>query len=315
MNNPKHRQMSKKVIFILSMILCSCSDLVQDADIEIPSTPPRLVLEFYLSPGETPKAILTESLSYFDTLEIRLDEIELSQLIELLTAQGLDELIERLAGIRLPKPFVNDANFKFYVNDKEYTLSNQLELEVINSSQSGPPFRLYNYVLDQEIDFNTQDNYKIRVEAPGGRVITGETKFLETISVDSLQVDHAGEKAQVVAYFEDPQPDKNFFRLTAHNRYTTGENERDVTINDNLQKSTTIALTSGFDFFVEDTCIVTLYHIDESYYDFVVSASRAFSSNFNPFAEPSGIFSNIEGGIGVFTALSTYRDTLIIPEP
>ncbi|MCU7549711.1 DUF4249 domain-containing protein [Chitinophagaceae bacterium LB-8] len=50
-----------------------------------------------------------------------------------------------------------------------------------------------------------------------------------------------------------------------------------------------------------DSVVVTLYHIQKDYYEYLLSVRNASSAYKDPFLTPEAIKSNINGGIGIFT--------------
>lgn len=54
---------------------------------------------------------------------------------------------------------------------------------------------------------------------------------------------------------------------------------------------------------------VFLFNTNKDYYDYFVSAEK-FSNNGNPFTEPSQVYSNVDGGLGIFCAYT--QDTLLL---
>lgn len=50
-----------------------------------------------------------------------------------------------------------------------------------------------------------------------------------------------------------------------------------------------------------DSVVVTLFHIQKEYYDYLNSVENANSAFFDPLLNPEAIKSNITGGVGIFT--------------
>lgn len=52
---------------------------------------------------------------------------------------------------------------------------------------------------------------------------------------------------------------------------------------------------------------MALYHCTQEYFDFLVSLRKAELAATAPVVEPGRVQSNVEGGLGVFVALSVER--------
>ena len=62
--------------------------------------------------------------------------------------------------------------------------------------------------------------------------------------------------------------------------------------------------------------IVELFHVNESYYKYYVTQKKQHNGREDIFVEPTQIYSNIEGGIGVFAGASVSMQCLkIAPNP
>ena len=63
-----------------------------------------------------------------------------------------------------------------------------------------------------------------------------------------------------------------------------------------------------------DTLFIQLYAIDQNLYKFFDTFTRSEIANNNPFAQPANVFTNIDGGLGLFASLTYKEDTLILSE-
>ena len=91
--------------------------------------------------------------------------------------------------------------------------------------------------------------------------------------------------------------------------------DQDFTTNDDFVDDRKIVFGSGYDLKEGDTIYNTIFHIDRAYFEFWESTFNAFSSNGNPFGQPSGIVSNVKGdanAIGIFTGLSYDRVMTVV---
>ncbi|HEX8656031.1 MAG TPA: DUF4249 family protein, partial [Hymenobacter sp.] len=83
-------------------------------------------------------------------------------------------------------------------------------------------------------------------------------------------------------------------------------------IEDRLINGTPVVLGTSYRFNPGDTVTATLYHTEPAFFRFRQSVRDARGANGNPFAQPSAVYSNVQGGIGIFTVLSGTRATKVL---
>lgn len=147
----------------------------------------------------------------------------------------------------------------------------------------------------------------LRVEDPvTGRVVTGETAFLPVVPMDSAYFDtDVRGKFRMLMDFRDPAGQANFYRMTAVSQRDTVQ--FDLEVFDDVADGNSITLSSGHNFENRDSVDVALYHLNEDYYNFLVSLRKASIAGTAPVVEPVRVQSNVFGGIGIFTALNVDR--------
>lgn len=59
-----------------------------------------------------------------------------------------------------------------------------------------------------------------------------------------------------------------------------------------------------------DTLFVRLFTIDKNLFEFFKTFSLSEIANANPFAQPANVYTNIDGGLGLFASLNYIEDTL-----
>ncbi len=259
------------------LILSSCN-LEKDIDIDLPAYESELVLECYLEPGQPYRLLLSESQDYFNN---NTDNPLIENAVVEITHQGQTDTL----------PF--GAYFDFVFN------------------------KFYNFQSNTIVPQNYYEDFSIKIEDDRGRILTGTTQIIEAVEIDSLvlQFNSSDTAALILSYFIDPQNEDNWYRRQLHTGETIdgGRLDQDFITDDNLEtQDGQYVFGSAFDYTFGDTLYSTLYHIDEPYYNFLQSVFDAIGANGNPFATPSQIKSNVEGGLGIFTGLSYDRDTLIV---
>ncbi len=256
----------------------SCN-LEKDIDVDLPAYESELVVECYLEPGKPYRLLLSESQDYFNT--------------------------------NLENPFIENAVVSITHRGVTETLDNGTFFDFEFS-------KFYNFQSPNLVPENYFEDFTLDIVDDRGRTITGTTQIINRVEVDSVVTEYNPEvdSSLVLTYFTDDQTQSNWYRRMLHVGETIdgGELKQDFIFDDNLGAENGVYVTgSGFEFYQGDTIINTLFHLEESYYRYLQSVFDATAANGNPFASPTSIKSNVEGGIGVFAGLSIDRDTIIVP--
>ena len=270
---------------VFSFIAC---DLENEIELELPAYDGKYVVECYLEPGESFNLLLSRSDAYFNAFP-SLDE----------------EFLENI--------LVNDATVTIEHKGVVYELNNGLFFNIFTS-------KLFNYSAPELVPEDYDEVFKLRIETADGQVITGETKLLPVVPIDSVVVEFADnqENARVLTFFTDDPGQVNFYRrMLHHNSLTDSIADQDFPVSDRVAEEETFVFGTGFDYPIGDTLYNTLLHISPEYYDFLTSVQGAAASNGNPFAQPGQIISNVEGEgepLGIFTGIAIDRVETIIVE-
>lgn len=175
--------------------------------------------------------------------------------------------------------------------------------------------KVYVKPLTTPMSINDYEDYHLRVEdTMTNRIATASTRFLPVIPIDTVMyLLNDSLKAAMLMYFYDPKPDENFYKVWFANAANPFERDslRTWEFSDKALSDGRVSVGMGYNFRVTDTVIVRLYHINEEYYRFLDTVDDAEDASDSPFSRPARIVSNIEGGTGVFVALS--YDQRIVP--
>ncbi|MEM7105434.1 MAG: DUF4249 domain-containing protein [Bacteroidota bacterium] len=275
----KIKQLFVPIIFSVFTVAYIGCDLEKEIEIDLPEVENQMVIECYLEPGKPYRVLLTESQPFLDPVE---DPNTL--------------------------PTISDAIVVISRNGVADTLTEGEFLDFVN-------FKVYNYGSSTLVSNDLLSEYRIEVTDQEGRFAFAETRILPIVPIDSIEVDfnETDTAANILTWFTDP-PETNYYRRVLNLNTLTSEPEQAFSANDAVFNGDDVVFGTGFDYTFGDTLITTLFHIDEDYYFFLETVSAAEAANNNPFAQPSFILDNIEGGIGIFTGLSYDRDTVIITE-
>ena len=281
---------SKPVTLLLLLALAGCSKLQNDINVPLPTYSAELVLECYLEPGKVPSLAVTTSVPYLGAV---LPQVPTDVTVTLTMPNGT----------RVPLAF--NPNYKALVD-----------------TASGDKF--HSHIGRDVLVAKPGDVFTIDVLDTKGRHITGTTTMLAPIAIDSVEYkfnDKTGtnRKAYFLTNFRDPASPDDCYRLQLHKgdpakKALLKSPEVDMSVQDRLLNGQPFVLGTSYRFNPGDTVTATLYHTDLAYYRFRQSVRDARGANGNPFAQPSGIYSNVQGGVGIFTVLSGTMATKVLPK-
>lgn len=242
--------------------------------IELPVYEVQPVVECYLEPGKPFRLALFESVSYFE--EPSLPVIENALVV--VTHNGIaDTLAYNLLG---------------FEGDK-----------------------YWNYWSTATVPYDYTSEFELYIRDPAGREVTASTRILEPVPFDTLEYEfNADSMALVRAKWPDDPSGPNYYRFTLHENNMLGEDNYQFAfeLDDRIGNGEQFVVSSLYYREKGDTAIMSLYHITEEYWRFIVTADESADANGNPFAQPGSVKSNVQGGIGIFTGLSYVRDSLLI---
>ncbi len=267
--------------------MLSCN-LEQEIDLDLPAYESQYVVECYLEPGKPFYLLLTRSAPYFAPFSSDPQEF-------------LDDIL------------VDSAEVTITHRGTVYTLSNGLFLH-------SEAFKLYNYGSFDLVPADYDSAFVLDIALPGGLHYTARTRIQPPVSIDHLVVETTSQEDSLyrfLAYFNDPDPaTNNFFRYTLNVGGLDSLPYHNFVITDEFAEEEQLLVGTQPIFEAGDTLIASICHIDRTYYDFFASLLMAEESNGNPFAQPSGLLSNIEGepaALGIFTGINCDRDTIVVP--
>ena len=270
------------------LALAGCGALQNDIDVPLPTYSSELVVECYLEPGKLPSLAVTTSVPYL--------------------GQVLPQVPTDVT-VTLTMPNGTLVPLRFSPNYRALT------------DTTGEKF--HSHIGRDPLVARPGDIFKLDVRDTKGRQVTGTTTMLVPVAIDSVEHkfnDKTGaeRKAYFLTNFRDPSTPNDYYRLQLHRGNPARgalrrRPEVDYTAQDRLNNGRAFTLGTSYRFSANDTITATLYRIDESFYRFQQSVRDARNANGNPFGQPSAIFSNVQGGIGIFTVLSGTRATKVIP--
>ncbi|MBT9393600.1 DUF4249 domain-containing protein [Hymenobacter sp. NST-14] len=258
-------------------LLAGCG-LQQDIDVVLPAYPPQLVVEAYLEDGQVPRLTVTESVEYLATPT---PQVPTDVTATLLLPDGQRQTLRFAPGL---------------------------------DARTG---KAYTHLGTQALTIRAGETFGLDLTDSQGRRVTGTATAPQPVPIDTVEWkfnDRPEEQreAYLLTRFRDPAATTDYYRLQIHRDSISREPEVEYTVEDRLNNGSEFSLGTSYRFDPNDTLLVTLYHLDRAYFQFLQSVEDARNANGNPFGQPAGIRSTVTGGLGVFTVLVYDRRRVIV---
>ncbi len=272
------RRMTQQILLLLlGPLLVACGSLQQNIEVDLPPFERTITVECYVYPGDSVIARITEAVPFLDAPGIQ----DLATARVLLSHHGTTDTL------RYTDQF-DDLTGRGY---------NYLSLNTI-PDDPGAIFTL------------------LVIDTLSGRTVTAQARMMPTVPIDSILTPYRPDLglSQVLGGFQDNLAEENFYRFIA---FSPGEKETDVDFapDDGLINGQFTFFGTRFLYNNNDSVDVYLYHLEEAHYDFITTSQAAISANGNPFAAPTIVEGNIEGGQGIFAAPGRWIERVDIVQP
>ncbi len=260
---------------LAGLMLVACEGNQEEVSLNLPAYEEGLIIECYLEPGENYRALVTKTLDFFEAKE---------------------------------SETVDSVSISLFVDGTEKVLRNMPVADTLYN-------KVYNYWLPEKVKYEAGKEYQISV-AYGDKVrATGKTRFLPKVKVREPYFKFDKEVDSLASVFveiEDFPGEENFYRIVMRGlNPSLGHTYEGLWDDVNAADGVVTAIT-GYNFFEGAIVVVNVYHLEKSYYRFLKSVTQAKESNYNPFMQPAGIKSTLEGATGVFSAVTLTSDTIIV---
>jgi hypothetical protein len=269
------------------LALAGCGQLQNNVNVPLPNYPSELVVECYLEPGKVPNLAVTTSVPYLSAV---LPQVPSDVTVTLTMPNGT--LV----------PLAFSPNYKALTDT------------------TGEKF--HSHIGRDPLVAKAGDVFKLDVVDTKGHHVTGTTTCLAPIPIESVEFkfnDKSGNerKAYFLTTFRDPDTAGDCYRLQLHKGDPIPRNllkspEVDMSLEDRLLNGQLFTVGTSYRFNPNDTVTATLYHTEYAFYRFRQSVRDARNANGNPFSQPSAIYSNVQGGVGIFAVLSSTKMTTVV---
>ncbi len=260
---------SRLFLFALICGCCLMAACSRDYDVDLPAHQSELVVECYLEDGQPLRAIVTESTALLDT--------------------------------SLVPPVVLDAVVSISYGGRTDTL---LPFIYLDSARN----RIYNYGSNTVVkaQYGSGAVYRIDVVDKSGRHAFGTTRFIPPVPISNISAEFNDDgEASMNTSFADNPGQKNYYRLVLMRNSRQDSIQQNRLFSDELANNVgEIVVRSRNRYRAGDSLHATLFHLDADFYQYLNTSQNAGSALVNPFAASGEVISNIQGGRGVFAALS-----------
>lgn len=291
---------------LASLMVLSACDLQREVELDLPEYEPLLVVESYLQPGNPFIVTLLESSDFYGDIKIQF--VRDAEVV--INHNGINDTLV---------PFEIPLNFAFPPGFVDSTLL-QLLAPIL-----GEGAYLYTSIKSVPEDYDSE--FKLSVKAPDGRSLTAKTFIPAPVEVDSIIIRYDEDSvALMLTQLQDDPSQANYYRRVLERRVVDtvisemgdtsydyrSRTEQDFFTNDEINNGEVITFGTLYEFSSGDSLLNTIYHVTEDYSRFVETRDAAIIASFSPFAPPTVVYSNIEGGLGIFTGFTfTQRLTII----
>jgi hypothetical protein len=276
----------KNQIFISLIATCLLASCEMIAEVDIPKVPSKLVVTSFISPQDTNWQVY----------------------------------------VGQTKPIFEKTITSEYVKDATVQLSNGSQTAVIPANPSQYGYYELN-IKQAPFLIEAGKTYFLTVSAPDGRQVKAQCTIpISATSVSSIEVVNGsgGIPFTGTMKWQDSPNETNFYRCFAYTKYylslVGGAWEGYIPNRDYDRKLYKDTNRQGANFSWEidmqasegytdkkSRFLFILLNTDENYYKYMTTRESASNNEGNPFAEPSAVFSNVEGGLGVFAGYQQTR--------
>lgn len=282
-------------------IFSSCE---KDITVDLPKPDPALVIEGAIENGSHPWITITRNIPYFEPID----------------TQAFVNMLVLNAFVTVSDGIITD------------TLNIALDFNLV------PPYKYVGSKITGEIG----KTYSLYVKVDG-KEYRAHTSIPKTIELDSLRFklqnpNNNDSLGYLWIYFKDPDTLGNYYRLftktlnkdsvfvhpfasVADDKLINGKKVeyavyrgRNPNIQYNPNAESDPHAAPRWAFVKGETAVMKFCTLDAIHFDFWLSVEQQMTSDGNPFASPTSVVTNIEGGaLGIWGGYGVFLDTITIP--
>lgn len=286
----------KKYIFILAVMAAALAGCEKEISIDLPETEQKVVIEGIVEQGQAPYVILTRSSAYFDPVDSATIANTIITDATVIVSDGVstDTMVLAIDPHLFPPLYYRAPNM-VGVTGRTYHLTVIADGQTLTASTTLlPPIPLDSvwFQLDPGSD-SLGLAYGHLSDPPG--IGNAYRWYAKRLNEDDTFYPAFGGSVFDDEYIEGKSLDGAFYRGMKPNSNAPEDHNEEFAY-----------FKSG------DTIIVKFCSIEHSAYRFYRTFETEVSNNGNPFASPTSIPTNIEGGgLGLWSSCGAYYDTII----
>lgn len=293
---------------LASLLLLSACDLQQQVEIELPEYESEVVVEGYLQPGLPFTVILTQSVGFFD-------DLRLTYVKDATVSISYNNRTDTLQPIELP---LNTPGLELI-----------LDTALVNRFRNFLGESIYLYGQLQPVPTLYDIPFTLNITTADGDELSATTTIPQPVEIAGTPYRFNDDSlALVLTQFQDDPERANFYRRLLEQREprvsenpdgTTDttwvtDGEQDFLTDDGISNGQLVTFGTAFQYEVGDTLIHTIYSVTEDYFRFVDTRDAALAASLSPFGQPAVVYTNVEGGQGIFTGQSLTQKVMVIGE-
>ncbi|MBO9203046.1 MULTISPECIES: DUF4249 family protein [Niastella] len=155
-----------------------------------------------------------------------------------------------------------------------------------------------NYNCRDTVRQGSHSFFNLNITTKDGRSVQASTKIVSAVQIENVEMNDDN----IVVHHNLLTDTSKYFKLSFAN-YKNGKPAltKNLLYDQSNSNSTSCVMPLSKYKNDADSIVVTLFHIQKEYYDYLNSVENASSAFLDPLLNPETIKSNINGGIGIFT--------------
>lgn len=155
-----------------------------------------------------------------------------------------------------------------------------------------------NYGCPDTVREGAHSYFDLNIVTRDGKLVRASTGTVGPVRIKNVELNDDN----IVVYHDLPNDVPNYFKLSVAN-YKYGKVDVAKSLLYDQSQGSKVSCVMPLSNYKEeaDSIVLSLFHIQKAYYDYLTSVENAKSAFSDPLLNPEAIKSNINGGIGIFT--------------
>lgn len=282
----------KYISILLLIILSSCKKEVNE---KLTATEPQIVVNAFISPSnDSIRVQLDYSKSYFNESNNRDELVKNISLANVIINDGISD--KKLIWSRINRHFHISKNELPILANRKYTLRINTVDGKVASAETTIPSPITDFDLIITATYNKKDNRynKIKMNLKDEKGVENYYRFALYSQIKYINpnfpINEQFVKIDIKFFTDNKDQLENIFLLSEASLQESSNNGSQTKIETYLRG-----------YFEKG---------DEAYYKYLTTVEQNSDSGGNPFVEPVSVFTNIKGGLGVFSSYQRVEKTI-----